>query len=115
MYLDLEPIDLQSDIIEASKRTPVLVDFWAEWCGPCLMLSPVLEKLAGEAGDAWILVKVNTEIQPEIATQYNIRGIPNVKMFVGGEVAGEFLGAMPEGQIKDWLKENLPKDGKSIS
>lgn len=115
MYLDLEPINLQSDIIEASKRAPVLVDFWAEWCGPCLMLSPVLEKLANEAGDDWILVKVNTEIQPEIAKQYNIRGIPNVKMFVGGEVAGEFLGAMPEGEIKDWLKENLPKDGKSIS
>ena len=111
MFLDIEPINLQSDIIEASKRAPVLVDFWAEWCAPCLMLSPVLEKLANEAGDDWILVKVNTEIQPDIAMQYSIRGIPNVKMFVGGEIAGEFIGAMPEGQIKDWLNENLPKDG----
>ncbi len=79
------------------------------------MLSRILEKLAEEAGDDQILVKVNTEIQPEIAMQYGIWSIPNVKMFVEGEVTGELIGATPEGQIMDWLNENLPIDMNSIS
>ncbi len=108
MYLNIEPIDLEKDIIEASKHTPVLVDFWADWCGPCHMLSPSLEKLAEEAGENWTLVKVNTEIQPDVAAKYGIRGIPNVKMFIDGEVAGEFVGAMPEGQVRQWLEANVP-------
>ncbi len=74
------------------------------------MLSPILEKLPKEAGDDRILVKLNTEIQPETAMQYGIRSIQNVKMFVEGEVTGELIGATPKGQIMNWLNENLPID-----
>ena len=111
MYIDKELIDFQSDVIEASKTTPVLVDFWAEWCGPCVQLSPTLEKLAEEAGDSWTLLKVNTESQPELAAEYGIRSIPNVKLFVNGEMSGEFIGALPEEEIKRWLESNIPDQG----
>jgi len=111
MYIDKELIDFQSDVIEASKTTPVLVDFWAEWCGPCVQLSPTLEKLAEEAGDSWTLLKVNTESQPELAAEYGIRSIPNVKLFVNGEISGEFIGALPEEEIKRWLESNIPDQG----
>ena len=111
MYIDKELIDFQSDVIEASKITPVLVDFWAEWCGPCVYLSPTLEKLAEEAGDSWTLLKVNTESQPELAAEYGIRSIPNVKLFVNGEMSGEFIGALPEEEIKRWLESNIPDQG----
>ena len=111
MYIDKEPIDFQSEVIEASKTTPVLVDFWAEWCGPCVQLSPTLEKLAEEAGDSWTLLKVNTESQPELAAEYGIRSIPNVKLFVNGEISGEFIGALPEEEIKRWLESNIPDQG----
>ncbi len=111
MYIDKELIDFQSDVIEASKTTPVLVDFWAEWCGPCVHLSPTLEKLAEEAGDSWTLLKVNTESQPELAAEYGIRSIPNVKLFVNGEISGEFVGALPEEEIKRWLESNIPDQG----
>ena len=109
MYIDKELVDFQSDVIEASKTTPVLVDFWAEWCGPCVYLSPTLEKLAEEAGDSWTLLKVNTESQPELAAEYGIRSIPNVKLFVNGEMSGEFIGALPEEEIKRWLETNIPE------
>ena len=109
MYLNLEPIDFQKDVIEASEHSPVLVDFWAEWCGPCHLLSPTLEKIAEDAGEDWVLVKLNTEMQPDIAMRYGIRSIPNVKMFFKGEVSSEFLGAKPESEINQWLEQNLPK------
>jgi len=115
MYIDKELIDFQSDVIEASKKAPVLVDFWAEWCGPCVYLSPTLEKLANEAGESWNLVKVNTESQQELAIQYGIRSIPNVKMFIDGEVAGEFIGALPEEDIKQWLELNIPEKEVEVS
>ena len=111
MYIDKELIDFQSDVIEASKTTPVLVDFWAEWCGPCVQLSPTLEKLAEKAGDSWTLLKVNTESQLELAAEYGIRSIPNVKLFVNGEISGEFIGALPEEDIKRWLESNIPDQG----
>lgn len=108
MYVNKEPIDFQADVIDASHVRPVVVDFWAEWCAPCRFLSPTLESLAKEAGDAWTLVKVNTEVQPDLAVQFRIRGIPTVKMFVSGEVVGEFVGALAEPQIRRWLQETLP-------
>lgn len=110
MYLKSEPIDFQKDVIEASEHSPILVDFWAEWCGPCHMLSPTLEKLAEEAGDDWVLVKVNTELQPDIAMKYAIRSIPNVKMFYKGEISSEFVGALPESDVVQYLDQNLPKE-----
>jgi putative thioredoxin len=104
--------DFQSDVIETSEETPVVVDFWAPWCGPCRQLSPVLESLA-EAADDWQLVKVNVDDNQEAAQAYGVRGIPAVKLFADGEVVAEFTGAKPEHAITTWLEENLPSEEKS--
>lgn len=106
--------DFQREVIEASHQTPIVVDFWADWCGPCRILGPTLEKLAGEARGTWRLVKVDTERYPEIAARYGIRGIPAVKLIVDGEVAGEFVGALPETAVRGWLDENLPTVGQEL-
>ena len=103
-----ELVDFQADVIEESWTRPVLVDFWAAWCGPCRILGPTLEKLAQEAGQPWTLVKVNTDLQPELAMKFNIQGIPAVKLFINGELISEFVGALPEDQVRGWLDEHLP-------
>ena len=105
-------MEFQKDVIEKSYEKPVLVDFWASWCAPCRMLGPVIEKIAEEQSDKWDLVKLSTEEQPEIAEQYHIRSIPNVKLFYKGEVINEFSGALPRAEILNWLEENLPDDRK---
>ena len=110
--MSYEVNDFQSDVIEASRNQPVLVDFWAPWCGPCRQLSPVLEQLANEAED-WTLVKVNTDEHSTQARQYGVRGIPAVKLFVDGTVEAEFTGAKPKHFIQNWLDDHLPSESKS--
>jgi putative thioredoxin len=100
--------NFQKDVIEKSYDIPVLVDFWAEWCAPCRMIGPILEKLATENKDNWELVKVDTDHNQDIAMRYGVRGIPNVKLFKDGKVINEFTGALPEKAIKDWLKKSIP-------
>jgi thioredoxin 1 len=100
--------NFQRDVIETSFRKPVLVDFWAPWCGPCRMLSPTLDKLARESGGAWRLVKINTDRHGDLAQRFGVRGIPSVKLFVDGAVAAEFVGVMLEPAVRQWLRQHLP-------
>lgn len=111
-----EVADFNQEVIEASREQPVLVDFWAPWCGPCRMLSPTLEKLAAEAEGRWSLVKVNTDENRELSISYRIRGIPAVKLFADGEVVAEFTGAMPEHAVRQWLDQQIPSEAdKSLA
>jgi len=110
--MPFEVENFTSDVIESSQTLPVVVDFWAPWCGPCRMLGPVLEKLAGESTGRWKLVKVNTDQNQEISMQYGIRGIPAVKLFSGGQVIDEFTGALPEHAVRQWLDKALPSENK---
>lgn len=100
--------DFQTDVLEQSQQIPILVDFWADWCAPCKVLGPVLENLAKQNQDRWKLVKVNTEHFPEIAGHFGIRSIPNVKLFVEGQIVDEFSGALPEHAIVEWLQKAIP-------
>jgi len=105
--------DFRRDVVEASRTTPVVIDFWAEWCGPCKVLGPVLEKLAMEAKGRWNLVKIDTERHPQIAAQFQIRSIPAVKLVHNGAIIAEFVGALPESQIRKWLEQHIPADQES--
>ena len=109
-----EVTNFQEDVIEASAKAPVLVDFWAPWCGPCRVLGPTLERLAEDANGKWTLVKVNTDQNPDVSNQYGIRGIPAVKLFVDGDVVEEFTGALPEYAVKQWLEKALPSESKKL-
>lgn len=105
--------DFAADVIETSQTTPVLVDFWAPWCGPCRQLGPTLEQLDAERDD-WTLVKVNVDEHNEVAREYGVRGIPAVKLFVDGAVAAEFTGALPRHAVEEWLDEHLPTPEKKV-
>lgn len=106
--------DFRLDVIDDSFNQPVLVDFWAEWCGPCKFIGPIVEKLAKKADGKWKLVKVNTEENRNLAAEWGIRGIPNLKLFFKGEVIDEVAGAMPEPDMQKWLEEKLPSEAKTF-
>lgn len=112
--MDIDSTTFATDVIEASSRVPVLVDFWAPWCGPCRSLGPVLERVAAEYGDRIRLVKVNSDTDPELSERYGVRSIPNVKAFVEGEVIDEFLGAQPESAIRAFIDGLLPSPGELL-
>ncbi len=106
--------NFQAVILEGSMQQPVLVDFWAEWCQPCKTLMPMLAKLADEYQGAFLLAKVNTEEQQELAGQFQIRSIPACKLFVNGQMADEFTGALPEEQIRAFLDKHISHESDNI-
>jgi putative thioredoxin len=97
----------QAEVVERSLQVPVIVDLWAEWCGPCKQLSPVLERLAQAANGAWILAKVDVDANPRIAQLFGVQSIPTVVAIAGGQPVEAFAGAQPEPQIKQWLSALL--------
>ena len=103
---DATTAGFEAEVLAKSLETPVLVDFWADWCGPCKTLGPILEKLAGEYNGAFVLAKVDTEREQEIAAAFQIRSIPTVFLVKGGQIVDAFQGALPEGQVREFLKHH---------
>jgi putative thioredoxin len=101
-------------VLEGSHERPVLVDFWADWCAPCRMLMPVLAKLADEYHGKFIVAKVNTEEERELAASFGIRSLPTVQLFKGGQPVDQFMGALPESQVRELLERHLPRESDDL-
>lgn len=97
----IDDAGFDAQVLKSDK--PVLVDFWAEWCGPCKQVGPILDELAGEVGDKLTVAKVNIDQNPETPSKYGVRGIPTMMIFQGGEVIGTKVGAMPKSKIQEWI------------
>ncbi|MET0256356.1 MAG: thioredoxin [Luteibacter sp.] len=103
---DATTAGFETDVIQASLETPILVDLWAEWCGPCKSLGPILEKLAAEFNGAFRLAKIDVDAEQQLAAMFGVRSIPTVILISGGQVVDGFAGALPEGQIREFLTKH---------
>ena len=104
---DVTEATFEKDVLERSRTVPVIMDLWAEWCGPCKQLSPVLERLANEAAGAWLLAKMDVDANPQLSAALQVQSIPMVLGVIGGQLVPGFLGALPEAQVRQWLGQVL--------
>ncbi len=113
---DATTANFETDVLQKSLEVPVLVDFWAEWCGPCKSLGPVLEKLAAEYNGAFVLAKVDVDKEQQIAAAFQIRSVPTVFLLLGGQPVDGFPGALPEGEVREFLKRHgiEPAEGGTV-
>ena len=101
----------EADVLTAEK--PVLVDFWAEWCGPCRMIAPALEEIAADLGEKVTIAKINIDENPEVPGRYGVRGIPTMLLFENGEAVAQKVGAAPRSHIQQWLEGELAGQASS--
>ena len=107
LEIEINDSTFEKKILEQSKMIPIVVDFWAQWCAPCLILGPMLEKLVKEFAGKFVLAKLNVDKNPIASKNYGISSIPAVKLFKDGKVIDEFVGALPESTVKQWLLKSL--------
>ena len=103
--LKVSDASFATDVI--NSKTPVVVDFWAEWCGPCKMIAPALEELSAELNGKVTIAKINIDENPHVPTKYGVRGIPTMMIFQGGQVAATKVGALPKSKIKEWIESSI--------
>jgi putative thioredoxin len=107
---DVDTANFPQDVLQRSREVPVVVDFWATWCQPCLILGPILEKVAADSGGTFELVKVDVDSNQELSAQYGVQGIPMVVAFRDGKIADSFTGALPEPAVRQWIEGILPTE-----
>jgi putative thioredoxin len=112
--IDVTEQDFEREVIERSRTTPVVVDFWAEWCGPCRALTPLLEKATAEREGQVVLAKLDTDANPSLAQAFGIQGIPAVKAFKDGRIVDEFVGVQPPGNVERFFDGLVPSEADAL-